>query len=199
MRRRMMMVKGGLLPQGYTQLDYVSNGGQVCYIDTGVPVSDVSFELNISVYAQSSNSGVFGNGGNINQNRASLGLVVNSSNDIIFVYRISQNTNAALRVGSWNNIRYDATAGILYKDDVPIHTINKQTISSSSTLRIGTYATHSTKPTYFGVCVVGGKTFIPAQRDADGVVGFYNITDKVFLFSPTANQFLPPEKPVTII
>lgn len=47
MRRRMMMVKGGLLPQGYTQLDYVSNGGQVCYIDTGIPVSDVSFHIRI--------------------------------------------------------------------------------------------------------------------------------------------------------
>lgn len=188
-----MGVEKRLLPAGYTQLDYVSNGGQVCHIDTGVPVSDVSFDLNIKVCAQSSYQGVFGNGGNINQNRASLGLLVNSSNDIVFVYRIQQNTNVTLRVGSWNNIRYDATAGILYKDDVPIHTINKQTISSSSTLRIGTYSTNSAKPTYFGVCVVGGKTFIPAQRDADGVVGFYNITDNVFLFSLTANQFLPPE------
>lgn len=188
-----MMRKGGLLPQGYTQLDYVSNGGQVCYIDTGTPVSDVSFELNINVYAQSSYQGVFGNGGNINQYRDSLGLIVNSSNEILFVYRNLQETNAALRVGSWNNIRYDATAGILYKDDVPIYTINKRTISSSSTIRIGTYGAYPAKPTYFGVCVVGGKTFIPAQRYADGVVGFYNITDKVFLFSPTANQFLPPE------
>lgn len=192
MRRRMMMGKGGLLPQGYTQLDYVSNGGQVCYIDTGVPVSDVSFELNINVY-QSSSQGVFGNGGNINQNRASLGLLVDSSNNIFFVYRIKQDTNTALSVGSWNNIRYDATTGVLYKNDISIYTINKQTISSSSTLRIGTYSTIAAKPTYFGVCVVGGKTFIPAQRDADGVVGFYNITDEVFLLSPTANQFLPPE------
>lgn len=188
-----MMGKGGLLPPGYTQLDYVSNGGQVCYIDTGVPVSDVSFELNINVYQSSSNQGVFGNGGNISQNRASLGLVVTRSNIIYFVYRISESTNTALSVGSWNNIKYDATTGVLYKNDVSIYTINKQTISSSSTLRIGTYSTNSAKPTRFGICIVGGKTFIPAQRDADGVVGFYNITDNVFLFSPTANQFLPPE------
>ena len=192
MRRRMMM-GGRLLPPGYTQLDYVSNGGQVCYIDTGVSVSDVSFELNICVYQSSSNQGVFGNGGNVNQNRASLGLVINPSNIIYFVYRISQSTNTALSVGSWNNIKYDATTGVLYKNDVSIYTINKQTISSSLTLRIGTYSTTSAKPTYFGVCIVGGKTFIPAQRDADGVVGFYNITDNVFLYSPTAAQFLPPE------
>lgn len=188
-----MMGKGGLLPQGYTQLDYVSNGGQVCYIDTGVPVSDVSFELNINVYAQSSYQGVFGNGGNINQDRASLGLIVTSSNDIGFVYRKALNTDIRLTVGSWVNIRYDATTGVLYKDDTPIDTVTKRAISSSSNLYIGTYATYASKPTYFSICTVGGKTFIPAQRDADGVVGFYNITDKVFKYSPTANQFLPPE------
>ena len=193
MRRRMMMgVEKRLLPAGYTQLDYVSNGGQLCYIDTGVSVSDVSFELNICVYQSSSNQGVFGNGGNVNQNRASLGLVINSSNIIYFVYRISQSTNTALSVGSWNNIKYDATTGVLYKNDVPIYTIKKRTISSSSTLLIGTYSTNSAKPTYFGVCVVGGKTFIPAQRDADGVVGFYNITDNVFKSSSSANSFIAP-------
>ena len=166
---------GEPLPDGYTQLEYVSSGtaGFTGYLDTGI-VPQISDTIKIKVFRRhvyafwgADNFVTAVNGTDywrvFNRGGTQKGTyVVNAWNEYIY-----QNGILTDSVRRWSQ----ASAGIACTQ--PMYLFRRQSASQICNCDIS----------YF--LIKGKIELIPARRDADGVVGFYDKINKVFL-PPTA-------------
>lgn len=181
-RRRLLMQKSGILPSGYTQLEYISNGGTAAYVDTGI-VMKLSYHMIIdfSVSAMKSVTPLWGG-------------------SAAYAFQCNTTTSYTLRFGGINyqvnstTVPLDTLTRAEAKDRVM--TINGKKYASGTTedtsnwllFRANYNSGYYTKNSvyYFKVC--DGDTvlmeLIPAKRNSDSVVGMYDLVSNKFI-TPT--------------
>ena len=187
--RRLLMANtgGGVLPSGFTQLEYVtSNPTLEGYIDTGViPKINDTFELR--VYRRNRNR-PFGS------DYFYVYIYVNNERWSIFNSSYKDMGTRVLPY-SWRTFRYESKKMYQYTDDGELeYTLSASTKACTKSLNLfrsnGAAARCDCDISYFKMTSADGYTleYIPALRNSDGVVGFYDIANGVFI-PPTSGTF----------
>lgn len=198
-RRRILTPVGGVLPSGYTQLQYVDNQG-AAYCDTGIAVTgDMTFDVNFLIYTATSTShySLFGGGGNPTQTRSSVGFENrgNSLGDCQFIYRIGHYLSPTLTptLNDWHNVELKSDG--FYYDGSLAWAITRTSFTGAN-FWLGCYSYRTAIPAaylHIGICTINNYQFIPAKRIADGEVGFYCPQTSTFYTSATATPFAAPQ------
>lgn len=181
-RRRVMGNKKGLLPSGYTQIEYIqSNGTQ--YIDTGVTLkSNSKIELIAIDFTRDTPFGV----------DTSNGQYCIASGGGSMYYRLF--SNFGLNIGSSvGKHTYSFTGNKGYYDGAFVYTGGTPTYS---TLNLYLFARNiNGVPQKFGtgkICLfeIDNHKFIPCRRDSDNTVGMYDTVEGNFYSSPNGKAFI---------
>lgn len=180
--------KSSGLPAGYTRLEYVtSNATLGGYIDTGViPEIDGTFELR--VYRRDRNPP-------FSSDYLSVYINVDSEKWQLF-YANTKDMGTRVLPYSWRTLRYESKKMYQYTDDGELeYTLSASTRRCSKSLDLFRRKNSGTRCdcdiSYFKMTRANGYTleYIPALRNSDGVVGFYDIANGVFI-PPTSGTFV---------
>ena len=182
--RRRLMEMGGLLPSGYTKLEYITSNG--AYINANIKTSlPLVYETDV-MWSSFGSRGLFGaNGGNF------FGVNKNG--------QASQtNTGVQAIEGQWYKVRQEAEEtgsgrrNYLYIDGTqigthnPSYTQNNISIFASS----GSVIASTASCKYFKIWLEGVlvRHFIPCI-DPNNVVGMYDLVNGVFYGSANSTNF----------
>lgn len=184
-RRRVMGNKKGLLPSGYTQLEYV-NTGTGAYINTGVTCDHTNgFFLMNYRFNEIRGGGVCGQGRNINQDNSFGAFYLTNPYYLGLQYFSPTATDILLEINVWHSIEFN-DGNFIYDRNV---------IFSSTGPLSGLWGTFCFGKRYstahnmdIGECkLLNTHHLIPALRNVDNVAGFYNLISNEFLESSNPN------------
>ena len=191
----------GKLPAGYTQLDYIENTdtSMMAYFDTGVQLGTSNFEISAGVKFTATLSSespilsiwtstydywnLFKTGGNIDCYTQAHNIITNGAT-----------------VGTWFDYKLKRS-GTSWTLSDGVHTDITWTYSPSNTnnttLKInarGDVSTgHKTSAQYSYIKIIVGETvvkdYIPAMRNSDRKIGFFDLIGQTFIASVGTNDF----------
>lgn len=180
-----MMQKPGILPSGYTQLEYIErDADNQGYIDTGL-IMKQSYQMILDfmpVQKLGKYQGFWGS--------PTFNFICSKTNRFYLYFFRTQPTevySTEAFFGAWNEVTYNSS---LYLNGNRF--VNKGTSDDSVSMLLLTsskYITYVsyTKVSYFKVS--DGDTvlmeLIPARRNSDSVVGMYDLVSNNFLTSPS--------------
>lgn len=190
--RRRMMVAGGLLPNGYTQVDYIQGTGSQ-YIDTGFVVNKSdNYVLEID--------GLFPSQAQAYQGcNAYMQLLVSSKYGI--------ENASSISVGNRDTVR------IAYANQTEILTVNGTQVESISwdfysgaNVKLGILRLGDANNGWFNGSVVSGTLYgykvwknntlvsecVPCVRNSDGVAGMYDVIREQFITNAGSGAFKFP-------
>ena len=191
LRRRMMMAKG-LLPNGYTQVDYIQGTGSQ-YIDTGFLVNkNDNYVLEID--------GLFPSQAQVYQGCNGYMQFITSSK-----YGISGDSSVA--VGNRNTVRVEYANQIekLFVDGVQIESKSWSTYSGVN-VKLGVLRMGDVNNDWFNGGAASGTIYgykvwknnilvsecVPCVRNSDGVAGMYDVIREQFITNAGSGAFKFP-------
>ena len=192
----------GKLPAGYTQLDYIENTDTslMTYINTGVQLGTSDFEISAGVYFTATATyespvlsiwtstygywDLFKTGGNIDcytqaHNIISGGATVGTW----FDYKLTRSgSNWALEDGVHTGITWTYTIS---------QNINNTNLIINARGDLSTGYKTSARYSYVKIKVAGilVRNYVPAKRNSDSKIGFYDIINDTFVSSAGTNEF----------
>lgn len=181
LRRRMMMV-GGLLPSGYTRVDYIQGTGSQ-YIDTGFVVNKSdNYTLEIDAQFDASSSKAFQGANGYMQMYITAKYGIRSDG-------VSVGNRDLIVIGYANNIETLTINGVVQE------THDWTTEHSGVDEKLGVFRMGNTNNSWFSGTIATGKLYgykvwkdgilvsecIPCLRNSDSAVGLYDIVLKQFV------------------
>ena len=190
------------IPAGYTNLEYVTTSG-AAVVDTGIPGNNNNLHIWITCSTTSHQNwqGYFGNFTDNNSNcwrlcKASgahqLSLFVNNKGNSGKVYTQAGNTYLNNYQKVFANITR-TSATIIYNTATPTTTAGTANNTNIALGWANTSGGSGTLCRHYYFKVNNSDTplleYIPAKRDSDGAIGFYDRVTDTFITSTTATQF----------
>ena len=181
LRRRMMMA-GGLLPSGYTRVDYIQGTGSQ-YIDTGFVVNKSdNYTLEIDAQFDASSSKAFQGANGYMQMYITAKYGIRSDG-------VSVGNRDLIVIGYANNIETLTINGVVQE------THDWTTEHSGVDEKLGVFRMGNTNNSWFSGTIATGKLYgykvwkdgilvsecIPCLRNSDSAVGLYDIVLKQFV------------------
>ena len=193
-----------ILPNEYTQVDYVRSDGS-SYIDTNyVPNSNTRFYIKASTEGVSGHTGLFGSRTS-NSNQPILSYIENSYGGVSNSIRIDITGRTGNTGKTWEtNVPFEIDIDIPNKkvlvNDEQLTAYNNISYNTSSEVTFSLFAVHT--GTNYAYPIVGKifsckiyensvlvRNYIPCYRNSDNVVGMYDIVNNVFYTNQGSGVF----------
>lgn len=173
-----------ILPDGYTQLEYIQSNGGAHYIDTGFkPNQNTGIIAKFQLLSSTGNqTPIFSR---TSRNVASFGVFINSNSRWTADYGTLRYTNNSIGAQTLINLNFDKNV-VKFNNDS--YTFDAQTFQSSSNLTIfgmntgGTVANNARMNFYSCEIYDNGtliRSFIPCKNPS-GTIGLYDIVNSKF-------------------
>ena len=192
LRRRMLMVEG-LLPSGYTQVDYIQGTGSQ-YIDTGFVVNKSdNYTLEIDAQFNASSSKAFQGANGYMQMYITAKYGIRSDG-------VSVGNRDLIVIGYANKIETLTINGVVQE------THDWTTEHTGADEKLGVFRMGDTNNSWFSGTIATGKLYgykvwkdgilvsecIPCRRKSDGVLGVYDAIQKIFIANSGTGTFVAP-------
>ena len=191
--RRRMMKYAGILPSGYTQVDYIQGTGSQ-YIDTGVVVNKSdNYTLEIDAQFNASSSQAYQGAIGYMQMYITAKYGIRSDG-------VSVGNRDLIVIGYANNIETLTINGVVQE------THDWTTEYSGVDIKLGVFRMGNTNNSWFSGTIATGKLYgykvwkdnilvsecVPCMRNSDGVAGVYDVIREQFITNAGSGAFKFP-------
>ncbi len=188
-----------ILPAGYTELQYVATDSRA-FIDTGIAgATDLDIVVKFSMNNWVEYAYIYGNH-NDADHRCNRAMLNNSNHKDELIVAGGLNRTQRVAGMSYNNVQHtlsvNSTRAIL--DGVTTSVASDSYTNNTDNIVLGNSNATAPNERDAGLRIYSFEikksgtsilNYIPAQRDSDDAVGFYDISNEVFVKSLTGTEF----------